>query len=1811
MGVFVVAADSYIEAKAGEVTGSSRWLFNHLADHYEFDAVEVPGKVVYSRQGASYPIRVLVIGDKLAAPVERQINEIPVISNLDDLWGWSQKMRAKYGLVDESKPAPIFDEMRPLRYAGTTVRYADPKFGLLTGVIEKTTKDTVSVLPLLQPKHDQIKEIADRFGLDVNWAFGPSTLVLQGRQQDWLPLLSELQEIAPVLLGKGGVGRLTFEPMPQEVSWTQVESVLTVHDELLHSLSDEAGSEDAIPVVGEDVEDGLTLGGVQFSAKYVNGTWFLANDSVGVDLVSSRTLGAQNTRAALFTAIQELYAKIGDDAVFSRITSSPIELQRQGMSAVVVAELADIEVPEGWIVCNATRPLVGDRVVENGAYNSGRFYALINPSEMTAASYLVANANLDAKVVLTVPKAQQIAMALSDNEYADQYRAEFTDEDELYQALNPKQYLVGKTVREIEVLQQSTAAPKEPVVELVDDEAELDAVVYRMQRRSAIAKEIIAQLGDGFSRVTGAKNFVTIDNGVQFSLPGKPGFVRDGINRIKIELSEMDLYTVTGLRFTTRLGVTKCVEKARMEGIYNDQLIAVLEEMTGLACIMPRIVRDPGVFEVSLPSASPSLIQPPCGSEWAAKIDAMGTDQRKELVLAAQLDVKKLVSAAGLHYTGFSDDYSPALKQSGPDVLEKAQVLCEQARDIAERSVSLSRLANPLSRIRAEELAQMSSEGRTMDATNEFKNWSVNMTLAERSALIDFIRLRHIELCLAKGYVVDGCTAMVYPWPRQRDGAIEYLWAAQALQNVGTNKVMGDSVHATELQAVEQVRRNHANHFTNEPPQPVVAAVDSQAANGVTDSQAANGVTENGDEAGMADLPISERRSKAFLAKPARFSERLIADGWSGDTRAEAIESGVNAGLVFEAALVTDSAANRRDEALIERARKHGYLLAKLPGFDDALRSQTYVKNEVSEADVAVLLGKLQEGQERLSNPNIPAVAEALEAMARLAAGGNKKAEYRLYAKDGEIFNKVSKTEFDYASQIKGRSVQDDALPEVQTHVEGGVTSGLRKEDVEALQGQLLAGLKRTTQDDIEHTKRLSKSDLEMSGCGQWRMVNLDGRPVRATDSLYLLSDRYPEEVEALLAHKRLPMDVAIADAPHIEESMQLREGHRMVIQATTSTFPGGKDLVAMTSEMGVYLVPEPLVRVALRANPHAQFVLKATGIIEAQDLNGDPVAYIQPRSAPSRVEFPDFYEALEEQIRNLPLLVDKAEPANSKKSVIKNNEYQTSYVAGSKLGLSTAMIPVNLATPTQQALARVVSDRGDIDQFVADELHWSLDELSRYLSPEQIDAMALAIYAFEHDRGLLEGDQTGLGKGRVMAATARYAALNDKPVFFLTETPTLFSDLWRDLKDIESDHMFKPFILNDGVAIFDVINGSKIYSPTSVAERKQALDTGKIPDGCNIVLSTYSQFNRSVAKSKKTQWLFSATEGCALLMDESHNAAGESNTGTNLKRAVDAADFVIYSSATSMKDSKNVLIYSKLFPESVDLAALPETLATGGEVLQEVLSGMLAADGVFIRREHDLSNLTMKTVVDVTREARNRDLSDKLASILELMNYLAGDINELVSKRNREIEELLERLPAHEREGNRMGAQSVNFGSRLFNLYRQFLMTIKIDAAVELSKAGIAAGEKPVIILENTMESLLKDTLFDQVFNAELDDEDPTAAADVSVGKSVEISGLTFRDVLYRTLDRISSYQETDRYGQVSRKSVTSEASLELIANIRSEINEFPELPVSPIDELVRRMGNDNIFCDELSGRKMKVIEREGRFFCRGDHRETEGYDC
>ncbi|MEI7726153.1 MAG: strawberry notch C-terminal domain-containing protein [Bacteroidota bacterium] len=100
----------------------------------------------------------------------------------------------------------------------------------------------------------------------------------------------------------------------------------------------------------------------------------------------------------------------------------------------------------------------------------------------------------------------------------------------------------------------------------------------------------------------------------------------------------------------------------------------------------------------------------------------------------------------------------------------------------------------------------------------------------------------------------------------------------------------------------------------------------------------------------------------------------------------------------------------------------------------------------------------------------------------------------------------------------------------------------------------------------------------------------------------------------------------------------------------------------------------------------------------------------------------------------------------------------------------------------------------GNLTDYVCKKLKYTKDQLCKSLAAEQVDAVAMAIYNIEvRGQGMIVGDQTGIGKGRVAAAMIRYGRLAGHRPIFISEKPNLFSDIYRDIIDIGSD---------DGVAM-------------------------------------------------------------------------------------------------------------------------------------------------------------------------------------------------------------------------------------------------------------------------------------------------------------------------------------------------------------------------------------------------------------------------
>ncbi|KVD93026.1 hypothetical protein WS63_08310 [Burkholderia stagnalis] len=548
-------------------------------------------------------------------------------------------------------------------------------------------------------------------------------------------------------------------------------------------------------------------------------------------------------------------------------------------------------------------------------------------------------------------------------------------------------------------------------------------------------------------------------------------------------------------------------------------------------------------------------------------------------------------------------------------------------------------------------------------------------------------------------------------------------------------------------------------------------------------------------------------------------------------------------------------------------------------------------------------------------------------------------------------------------------------------------------------------------------------------------------------------------------------------------------------------------------------------------------------------------------------------------------------------------NDYQAPYIPASKLNEPSAMIPRNLEEPVRRALAKLVEEIGmDVDSYVAEKLQLTVEEMELAFSAEQVDAIGLAIKRAEEGRGFINGDQTGQGKGRVLAALARYAALNNQPVVFNTEKANLFSDFWRDLKDIDSHTLFRPLILNDGEPVRNM-DTNKIEIPaTKSAVIKQLMDNDiSLQDsGYNLMFSTYSQFNRERTASKKAAWLPAAAKGAMLLLDESHVAAGESNTSDNIGLAVEHAGSCMYSSATFAKNAKNMRAYAKVFPSSVAIESLADTLQAGGEPLQEILSAMLAEEGVFIRREHDLSKIEFSTVVTEETNERDEQWADALSAALRSMSYFSGDVGRVMRRMDKEIKKKLEDMPESARAGNRMGVSYQGFGSRLYNILRQFALALKVEKVADEAIDALKENRKPVIVLEQTFESLLKESLAEsQKIDAEEGELSEEGAKNLTAsldGRTVD--AMTFRDVMQRVARKLEYIYVRDDYGNGHYEHVTAQAKNkeeaeaidEAISDIAVKISQLPDIPVSPLDTLRQKLNDAGYSSGEISGRSFQT---------------------
>ena len=542
------------------------------------------------------------------------------------------------------------------------------------------------------------------------------------------------------------------------------------------------------------------------------------------------------------------------------------------------------------------------------------------------------------------------------------------------------------------------------------------------------------------------------------------------------------------------------------------------------------------------------------------------------------------------------------------------------------------------------------------------------------------------------------------------------------------------------------------------------------------------------------------------------------------------------------------------------------------------------------------------------------------------------------------------------------------------------------------------------------------------------------------------------------------------------------------------------------------------------------------------------------------------------------------------------------------------SVAPAAMVEAMDRTLSLIEKKYGHIDEFVRKELGYdTTDELHQALAAEQVDSVAMAIYQMKQGQALIIGDQTGVGKGRQMASLIRWAVRQGEKPIFITQKADLFSDIYRDLVDIGSGDLV-PFIFNSPSAkenkgeMVDA-NGKVVYKGLSDAKMKKVLATGKLPDECDYAVLTYSQVNtgdevsqkemEEAAKKNKTRskksksakdgkatpkatFLRAIAEDNYLFLDESHTAAGSSNTGAYLQSILRSAKAATFASATFAKRPDTMPLYAirtAMSQAKVEPDKLISIIEKGGVTLQEIMSRELTNAGQMVRRERDMSDVVTdwKTINDPETVRRARENYDRtIAAFNAIIKFQEDYVKPMVDTMDKELAAMAESAGI-KRGTDKMGIDNVPFASKTYNYTKQLMLALKVDAIANEVDTEIKAGRHPVIALESTMESSIKDY----------------SAGEVIVEP-------TFSASLLRGLDTVMQYTIKDENGKEQHARYSPKQLGEAGEKAYYELQDFirestSDIFISPLDAIIERLHEMGYKIGELTGRNM-YVERDDK---------------
>lgn len=573
--------------------------------------------------------------------------------------------------------------------------------------------------------------------------------------------------------------------------------------------------------------------------------------------------------------------------------------------------------------------------------------------------------------------------------------------------------------------------------------------------------------------------------------------------------------------------------------------------------------------------------------------------------------------------------------------------------------------------------------------------------------------------------------------------------------------------------------------------------------------------------------------------------------------------------------------------------------------------------------------------------------------------------------------------------------------------------------------------------------------------------------------------------------------------------------------------------------------------------------------------------------------------------------------PERARPDPVAENERQVAYQPGSGANPMGTLVPVNMQTAIQQSLEALRAKVGDIDAYVADRLGYERDALSNYFGAEQIDAIGLALDNMEKGAGFIIGDQTGIGKGRVVASIIRYAIKSGRTPIFVTEKPNLYGDMYRDLTDIGIKQMLgrEPQILMTNAAQrIPLDEEGRVTLKTPEARKHNAALMEMAGENSigehDVVFTTYSQMQTNKGNiTPRMKFLEAIAQGGIVVFDESHNAGGstqqavrgkqdtEINRATFARNLARAAHGVFYSSATYAKrpDVMDLYATTDMRLAVSDISNLSEAIAKGGVPMQQVVASMLAEAGQYVRRERSFDGIAYNSPsVSVSRQTYN-SYSNALMMIQRFSETYTEAATKALDKRLKAEGKAV----SHDGSTGGAGASSTNFTSVMHNLIDQMLLAVKAGPAADRAIEALKNGEKPVITVANTMGSFIADY---------------TENMSINNGDRLD---LTFNSLLNRYLERtrwITVRRPFMKKGEKGDKVYLTDQDLgdsgvRAFNTIRESIDalDLSTMPVSPIDYIRSKLQKAGYKVGEITGRNVMLDYRQdGAYFVTRPGREA-----